>query len=310
LSIRRDERIKFGDYELDSSSRTLFRSGLPVKIQPQPLRVLEVLLERPGQIVSRDELRSRVWGESTFVEFDQGLNYSIRQIRLALRENAANPSYVETLPKQGYRFIAMVSSATLPVLQEASVLEQVTNTPVAPAPLVKQVRTPAALAASLLILLAIGSYFLFRPRSGPMKYDQLTDFANSASAPALSPDGRLLAFIRGPEPFMSPNEIYVKTLPNGESHLVSNDRRMKYSLAFSPNGDQIAYTALDSDVWNTYVVSTTGGEPHLLLNDAAGLSWLSPRQLLFSQIRTGLHMGVFTGTAIRQDLRELYFPTH
>ena len=86
-------------------SGKLFREGRPVKIQPQPLRVLGVLLERPGEIVSREQLRTPVWGDATFVEFDQGLNYCIRQIRLALRDGASEPLYIETLPKQGYRFI-------------------------------------------------------------------------------------------------------------------------------------------------------------------------------------------------------------
>ena len=102
------ENVRFGDFEFDLRSGKLFRGGRPVKIQPQPLRVLAVLLERAGEIVSREYLRTRVWGDATFVEFDQGLNYCIRQIRLALRDGASKPLYIETLPKQGYRFIARV----------------------------------------------------------------------------------------------------------------------------------------------------------------------------------------------------------
>jgi len=70
-----------------------------------------VLLERAGEIVPREQLRTRVWGDATFVEFDQGLNYCIRQIRVALRDGASEPLYIETLPKQGYRFIAPVQGA-------------------------------------------------------------------------------------------------------------------------------------------------------------------------------------------------------
>ena len=102
------ENVRFGDFEFDLRSGKLFREGRPVKIQPQPLRVLAVLLESAGETVSRESLRSRVWGDATFVEFDQGLNYCIRQIRLALRDGASKPLYIETLPKQGYRFIARV----------------------------------------------------------------------------------------------------------------------------------------------------------------------------------------------------------
>jgi DNA-binding winged helix-turn-helix (wHTH) protein len=100
--------IRFADFELDAQSGELLRNGQPVRIQPQPLRVLRVLLERPGQTVSREELRLRVWGEATYVEFDQGLNYCIRQIRLALGDSAAKPIYIETAPRQGYRFVPQV----------------------------------------------------------------------------------------------------------------------------------------------------------------------------------------------------------
>ena len=106
------EKVRFGDFEFDLRSGKLFRGDRPVKIQPQPLRVLAVLLESAGEIVSRESLRSRVWGDATFVEFDQGLNYCIRQIRIALRDGASKPLYIETLPKQGYRFIAPVTLVT------------------------------------------------------------------------------------------------------------------------------------------------------------------------------------------------------
>jgi DNA-binding winged helix-turn-helix (wHTH) protein len=126
VDVGGDGRLRFGDFEFDSLSGKLFRGDRPVKIQPQPLRVLAVLLERPGDIVPREHLRSRVWGDATFVEFDQGLNYCIRQIRLALRDGASKPLYVETLPKQGYRFIARVDVTTgLP--EQAAAEPETTN---------------------------------------------------------------------------------------------------------------------------------------------------------------------------------------
>src|ERR1700676_705260 len=112
-------RLRFGNFEFDIVSGKLFREDRTVKIQPQPLRVLGVLLERAGEIVPREQLRTRVWGDATFVEFDQGLNYCIRQIRLALRDGASEPLYIETLPKQGYRFIGhVVAEATPPIVHE------------------------------------------------------------------------------------------------------------------------------------------------------------------------------------------------
>ncbi len=90
----------------------LFRNGRPVKIQPQPLRVLGILVERSGQIVTREELRALIWGSTTFVEFDQGLNYCMHQIRQALGDDANAPLTIETLPKQGYRLIAPVAGGS------------------------------------------------------------------------------------------------------------------------------------------------------------------------------------------------------
>src|ERR1700734_277839 len=106
MNVNGNGKLRFGEFELDSQSGKLLLNGQPVKIQPQPLRLLKLLIERSGETVTRDELRNHIWDSATFVEFDQGLNYCILQIRRALNDNATNPVYVETLPKQGYRFIA------------------------------------------------------------------------------------------------------------------------------------------------------------------------------------------------------------
>src|SRR5580765_5574899 len=101
-------RARFGDFELDAESGTLLRQGRRVRLQPQPLRVLALLVERAGEVVSRDDIRRAIWDQATFVEFDQGLNYCIRQIRQALNDDAGTPAFVETLKKRGYIFIAPV----------------------------------------------------------------------------------------------------------------------------------------------------------------------------------------------------------
>jgi len=100
--------VRFGTYELNLASGELRKGGILVKLQPQPFKVLALLVERPGQVVAREELRQKVWGDDTFVDFEQGLNYCIKQIRLALNDDADTPRYVETLPRRGYRFIAPV----------------------------------------------------------------------------------------------------------------------------------------------------------------------------------------------------------
>jgi DNA-binding winged helix-turn-helix (wHTH) protein/tetratricopeptide (TPR) repeat protein len=98
----------FGPFSLDLTSGELRRSGAVLKLQPQPSKLLILLVERAGELVTRDEIRRRVWGNETFVDFDQSVNFCVRQIRAALHDHADEPCFVETLPRRGYRFIAPV----------------------------------------------------------------------------------------------------------------------------------------------------------------------------------------------------------
>src|SRR5687767_5593525 len=102
---------RFGDFEIDSRSGELRRQGCRVRLRPQPAAVLQYLVERPYELVSRQEIRELLWPDGTFVQFDDGLNSCIKQIRAALRDDRARPHYVETLSRRGYRFIAPVEAA-------------------------------------------------------------------------------------------------------------------------------------------------------------------------------------------------------
>src|SRR5579862_1326318 len=101
--------VRFGTYEVSLHSGEVRKAGLRIRVQQQPMKLLEVLLERPGEVVTREELRSRVWPNETFGDFDQALNIAIGKLRSALGDSAENPRFIETLPKRGYRFIADVS---------------------------------------------------------------------------------------------------------------------------------------------------------------------------------------------------------
>ncbi len=100
--------IGFGEFEFDAVSGEVRRGSACVRLEPQPARVLAVLVERAGDVVTRAELQQRIWGGETFVDFEHGLNYCIAQIRTALGESASEPRFIETLPRRGYRFIAAV----------------------------------------------------------------------------------------------------------------------------------------------------------------------------------------------------------
>ncbi len=105
-------RIKFGVYDFDLDTCELCRGGSVVRLQPQPAQVLRVLIEAEGQIVSRERIRELVWGTEVHVDFDRALNYAVSQIRSALRDSAESPRYIETIPKAGYRLLALVEKAS------------------------------------------------------------------------------------------------------------------------------------------------------------------------------------------------------
>ncbi len=100
---------RFGAFQFDPETGELFRGGERVSLQNQPARVLELLTRRPGELVTRDELRAAIWGGETYVDFDRGLNFCVRRIRMALGDSSRSPLYLQTLPRRGYRFLAPVT---------------------------------------------------------------------------------------------------------------------------------------------------------------------------------------------------------
>jgi serine/threonine protein kinase/Tol biopolymer transport system component len=161
--------------------------------------------------------------------------------------------------------------------------------------------------AIVLLLAGLSVYRTQQTRlAAPSEWVQLTNFTDSATSPALSPDGRMLAFIRGPDTFFGPGEIYVKMLPQGQPVQLTHDGLAKMSPVFSPDGSRIAYTvAPPFDTWEVPVLS---GEPRRWLPNASGLTWIDGQHLLFSEIKSGLHMAVVTAAESRAEHRDVYVP--
>ena len=101
-------RYRFGEYELDGDAGELRRNGSPLKLQPQPFKLLLLLVRRSGAVVTRDEIRQELWADGTHVDFDQAVNFCVKQIRDVLRDQSDRPIYIQTLPRRGYKFIAPV----------------------------------------------------------------------------------------------------------------------------------------------------------------------------------------------------------
>jgi eukaryotic-like serine/threonine-protein kinase len=212
-------KIRFDSFELDPISGELRKNGIHLRLQPQPFRVLLLLIERAGQVVTREEIQRCLWEDSTFVDFEHGINFSINQIRAALSDSAETPHYVQTLPRRGYRFIGAIEQPVQSVesLTEPSVPEQsneqfkdpsslplarLSDIP-APAPpreaklLARKVvwRRWAIIASLALLAIAVAGTYLvhfFRHRQHVLTGQDtivLADFANTTGDPAF--DGAL-----------------------------------------------------------------------------------------------------------------------
>jgi serine/threonine protein kinase/Tol biopolymer transport system component len=171
-----------------------------------------------------------------------------------------------------------------------------------------------AVAVASLALLALGFVlFSWRHTGVPSRatWVQITNFADSATSPALSSDGRMITFIRGPETFVTPGQIYVKMLPDGQPVQITHDNLPKMAPVFSPDGSRIAYTATDASFgWNTWVVPVLGGESKETLPNAAALTWIDKQHILFSEKRTGVRMALVTAEESRAAQRDVYVPSN
>jgi len=254
--------IRFGAFEVDAQSGELRRDGKKVKIQEQPFQVLILLVERPGEVLTREELARRLWSEQTNVDFERGLNKAITRLREALRDSAENPRYVETLPRRGYRFIAHVTNGAL----GAEVETKSREVPVTES----RIRSPrmamlanAAVALGLLLLAAVGGYLL-RP-SPHLQSDNLTivpftTFPGLEVAPRFSPDGNQVVFSWFGYERDFQFDLYVKQV--GQEHVVQLTHHPARFLAsaWSPDGRFIAFKReAEPDASGVFVIPALGG---------------------------------------------------
>jgi Tol biopolymer transport system component/DNA-binding winged helix-turn-helix (wHTH) protein len=204
---------RFGLFEVDLRAGELRRNGSKLKLQEQPFQVLAVLLETPGEVVSREELQNRLWPADTFVDFDHSLNAAIKRLRDALGDSAENPRFVETVSRRGYRFVAPVNGGSA-IASEPS--EAITTRAEAAPKLKKHFRLWWAAASALLLFGLILGLVRWGEHNPQPRLTQLT--ANPSDdrvhAAAISPDGKYLAF-------SDETGFYLRQIGTGETHLIA-----------------------------------------------------------------------------------------
>jgi DNA-binding winged helix-turn-helix (wHTH) protein/Tol biopolymer transport system component len=325
---------EFGGFRLDTVLQVLVSpAGDIIALPGRAYEVLRYLVERAGELVDKASLMRAVW-PSTVVE-DNNLNQCILTLRRALGESAGERRFILTVPGRGFKFVAPVRaipatgedrspSLVLPPPPPSPSAAQSPSPPSgSPRSSVDIPRGPASprivIAGSVLLAVAIlAAVIVLVTRPGPVthptEYVALTDLSESASFPTLSADGKMLAFIVGGSGFLDAGQIYVKLLPDGEPQPLTKVLGSMYGPAFSPDGTRIAFTYFNNGqpepAWNTLTVPMTGGLPSLLLGNSAGLTWIAPHQILYSEIESGIHMGVVTSTDERAGHREVYVPRH
>ena len=277
----RDGIVRFAAFEFDPATGELWKRGLRTKLQGQPVQVLAMLVERAGEVVSREELQKRLWPADTYVDFEHSLNAAIKRLRAALGDSADAPRYVETLPRHGYRFIAPLSYLAAP--QPATDVPQADGNEKSestawrrPFLMVAAVGTALVIIASL--WLQRTEYFWQSPIVGA-RYQTVADFNGVEQAAAVSRDGHFVAFLSDRD---GPTDVWVTQVGSGQFHNLTRGSEPQLvnpsvrTLGFSPDASFVTFwvrkggASSDISIW---AAPTLGGEPKPYLEGVAESNW-------------------------------------
>ena len=250
--------IRFGAFEVDAQSGELRRDGKKVKIQEQPFQVLILLLERPGEVLTREELVKRLWSDQTNVDFERGLNKAITRLREALRDSAENPRYVETMPRRGYRFIGHVTNGAHVAEVESKSIE-------VPVP-ESRTRSPrmAMLASLVVILLIVGIVASWRwtvkttrmPKV--LGFRQLTNDGQAKRGPLVT-DGPRIYFnevLPGPR-----NMVFQVSIRGGEAAPLAIQLKQPTVVDASEDGTELLLANSEADGDSIWIQPVSVGSP-------------------------------------------------
>jgi Tol biopolymer transport system component/DNA-binding winged helix-turn-helix (wHTH) protein len=292
------QRVRFGPFEADLETHELWKNGVKLKLGGQPFEILALLLNRPGQMVSREELQKEIWTADTFVDFNHGLNAAVNKLRETLSDSAEEPKYIETLPRRGYRFIGTIENALSEMKPTTTTIPVNTQVAPPPTPMMAQAQT-ASMARTATVqdarvstrrrlaawvfaaaVLAGGAVIVHRwwetrgaeVKEGLEKLGEakalskmLTLVPDPASDPAISPDGKLVAFRRNS---YAPGAagIFV-TSSYGKALTQLTQHPGDCCPAWSPDSQTIAFSRISTDEYGIYVVNAGGGAPRKISHE-------------------------------------------
>ncbi len=287
------DRVRFDPFELDLSSSELRKGPTRLKVPYQSIEILKALLERPGELVTRDELRQRLWPSNTVVDFEHGLNAAIRRLREALGDSADSPRFVETLPKRGYRFIGEIDTTSTPARAAPDPAGEEANLSL---PIAEVSTGPFKawrlwLAASAVVIIGIAVWMSGRPqrldsvrRQAQVQIVPITSYRGLEVDPSLSPDGNHLAFAWEGESG-DDLDIYVKLVDGGTPVQLTKHRGTERAPVWSPDGRRIAFLREVSFARSAVVVVPAlpgGHERHLteiaaipVMDPSLAANWLA-----------------------------------
>ncbi len=254
--------VRFGTFEVAVPAGELRKNGLKLKLQEQPFQVLCMLLEHPGEVVTREELRGKLWPGDTFGDFDHGLNAAVKRLRDALGDDPDNPRFVETLARRGYRFIAPVDGCSVP--SEIGIVAAPAGSKSSARPSWwrwSTARRNTVLGGVTACVLALSSlYYSHSLRSKPPQPAITPAVTNVGEkyTPSLSPDGQHLAFAwnGGAGPHFN---LYVKLVGTEESLRLTKRASIDFNPVWSPDGRYIAFCRILKGATGIYVIPASGG---------------------------------------------------
>ena len=294
--------VRFGNIELDVRAGALRRNGQRVTLPDQPLHLLTALLERPGELVTRDELRRRLWPADTYVDFEHGLNAAVKRLRDALGDSAETPQYIETVPRRGYRFVAPVENpaAGRPATDSIARQHQDDVVPTAVGVAAPGRRRGMTILLAAIAVAAIGAVGWWVARQSSASRDaavrppaaiarpltRLTFGAGLQTDVTWSPDGQRIAYASDKAGNF---DIWVQPVAGGEPAQLTISPDADTQPAWAPDGSSIAFRS-ERDGGGVFVVPALGGAARRLTTFGAHPAWMADGRDIF--VRTGLEGAV------------------